>query len=71
MKVIRVPWIRCRADEADAAPFEMEWRGRYFSVLAYTENEARSWWRGLSEREREIHLGGNGSQGEESSLQLF
>jgi hypothetical protein len=70
MKIIRVPWIRCRADEADAFPFEMEWRGRYFNVLAYSENEARDWWRGLSEREREIYLGGN-SNGDDSSLRLF
>ena len=57
MKTIRVPWIRCRADEADALPCEMRWRDRSFTVLAYTEKEAHDWWRGLSDREREERLG--------------
>lgn len=57
MKVIRVPWIRCRADEIDARPYEMEWRRQSFSVLAYTENEAREWWEGLEDAEREQLLG--------------
>jgi hypothetical protein len=65
MKTIRVPWIRCRADEADAIPFEMEWRGRGFQVLAYSEKEAWQWWRDLSEREREDYLGGNGAAADE------
>ena len=52
MKIIRVPWIRCRADEVDAEPFDMEWRGRSFQVLAYSEREASDWWRSLSEAER-------------------
>lgn len=70
MKIIRVPWIRCRADEVDAMAFEMEWRGRFFSVLAYHESEARDWWRGLTEREREIYLGGN-HHGDDGGLALF
>ncbi len=57
MKIIRAPWIRCRADEAGAVPCEMQWRDRSFIVLAYTENEALDWWRGLSDREREEQLG--------------
>jgi hypothetical protein len=57
MKTVRVPWIRCRADEADAVPSEMEWRGRSFTLLAHSEKEAREWWRTLSEREREELLG--------------
>jgi len=32
--VIRVPWIRCRADEAGAQLSEMEWQQQIFSVLA-------------------------------------
>jgi hypothetical protein len=52
MKVIRVPWIRCRADEAGAQVFEMQWRKQIFRVLAYSEGEAREWWDGLSEAER-------------------
>ncbi len=57
MKLVRVPWIRCRADEVDAVPTEMEWRGRLFGVLAYSEKEGRDWWRSLSDREREEALG--------------
>lgn len=57
MKIVRVPWIRCRADEVDAMSTEMEWRGRIFGLLAYSEKEARDWWRSLSDREREETLG--------------
>jgi hypothetical protein len=71
IKIIRVPWIRCRADEVDALPFELEWRGRVFSVLAYTENEARDWWRSLPEAERERQLGGGGGSASDGEMQLF
>lgn len=57
MKTVRVPWIRCRADEVDAMSAELEWRGRIFELLAYSEKEARDWWRSLSDREREEALG--------------
>ena len=57
MKLIRVPWIRCRADEYGAAPFPLEWRGRNFEVLAYSEAEARDWWKSLADGERESALG--------------
>ncbi len=57
MKLLRVPWIQCRADEASAHPHEIEWRGRLFQVLAYSETEAREWWRDLPENEREHALG--------------
>jgi hypothetical protein len=57
MKVIRVPWIRCRADEVDSVASEMAWRGRTFSLLAYSEKEAREWWKTLPDREREAVLG--------------
>ena len=57
MKVVRVPWIRCRADEVDAIPSTLEWRGRSFKLLAYSEKEALAWWRSLSDREREDLLG--------------
>ncbi len=57
MKVIRVPWIRCRADELDAHPHELEWRRQTFSVLAYSEREARDWWEALDDTEREQLLG--------------
>ena len=52
MKLVRVPWIQCRADEVNAIECEMEWRGRVFAVMAYSEDEARRWWHGLSETER-------------------
>lgn len=57
MKVIRAPWIRCRADEAGAREYEMEWHRITFSLLAYSEEEARSWWNGLDETERNGLLG--------------
>ncbi len=57
MKTVRVPWIRCRADEVEALPIEMEWRGTSFTLLAYSDREARDWWRSLSDRERESALG--------------
>lgn len=63
MKTVRVPWIRCRADEVDAMPTEMEWRGRLFAVLAYSEKEARDWWRSISDREREEAIGMTAERG--------
>ena len=60
MKTVRVPWIRCRADEADAVSATLEWRGRSFAVLAYSEKEAREWWRSQTDREREELLGMGG-----------
>ncbi len=64
MKRIRVPWIRCRADELGSLPCELEWRGTYFEVLAYSEAEARAWWRSLSESERGEQVGcGAGVEG--------
>ena len=70
MKVVRVPWIRCRADESDAVPNELEWRGRDFTLLAYSEKEALEWWRTLSEREREELLG-TAAEAAEEGLELF
>jgi hypothetical protein len=57
MKVVRAPWIRCRADEAGARAYEMECQRITFSLLAYSEQEARSWWNGLEEHERNELLG--------------
>lgn len=57
MRVVRVPCIRCRADEVAAIPTEMEWRDRRFTLLAYSEKEASEWWRSLSDQEREDALG--------------
>lgn len=71
MKIIRVPWIRCRADEVDAQPFDMEWRGRAFQILAYTEREAADWWRSLPESERASCFGEQGPDEPTSELELF
>ena len=57
MKIIHVPWIRCRADEMGAIECPMTWRNRDFDILAHTEKEAKSWWNELSESEREQQLG--------------
>jgi hypothetical protein len=70
MKLIRVPWICCRADEVDAIQCEMEWRGRVFAVMAYSEKEAREWWRDVPEAERSELLG-MGVAAADSELDLF
>ncbi len=46
----------------------MEWRGRLFQILAYTETEARDWWSDLAESEREHALGIRSSNGDEPEL---
>lgn len=69
MKIIHVPWIRCRADEVGAVECPMFWRNRDFTILAYSENEAKSWWGELPESEREQQLGmGTASSSDESGL---
>ena len=70
MKLIRVPWICCRADEVDAVQCEMEWRGRVFAVMAYSEKEAREWWRGVSEAGRNELLGMGGAASD-TEMDLF
>ena len=70
MKVIRVPWIICRADEFGASNVPMNWRGEDFEILAYSEKDARDWWGKLSESERGRQMGGGGS-GDEGELSLF
>jgi len=67
MKVIRVPWIRCRADEVGAADQEMHWRKCSFAILAYSEREAHEWWNGLDETERDALLGIDGGAGAEKA----
>jgi hypothetical protein len=69
MKLVRVPWIQCRADEVNAIECEMEWRGRVFAVMAYSEDEARKWWGGLSEAERrDMHGAVEAEREDEPSL---
>jgi len=68
MKVIRVPWIRCRADEVGAVSCPLDWRSKSFTILAYSEREAREWWNGLTEGERNEFLGFDQEGSEQSSL---
>lgn len=68
MKLLRIPTIQCRADEAGAQPYDMEWRGRLFQVLAHSEAGAREWWSDLAESEREHALGIRSSGGDEPGL---
>lgn len=69
MKVIRVPWIQCRADEVTAKCFPVTWNGRDFEIMAYSESEADGWWAELSEGERRERLGMDG--GGDDTLGLF
>jgi hypothetical protein len=57
MNIVRVPWIQCRADEATAELFPLMFRGREFQIMAYSEKEARDWWRGLPEADKGAALG--------------
>jgi hypothetical protein len=66
MKLIRVPWIQCRADEVDAVQVDLEWRGRPITVLAYSQKEGREWWHELSEHARDAALGIGDDAAEES-----
>lgn len=62
MRIIRVSWIQCRADEVTAGVFPHSWRGQDFEIMAYSESEARKWWAELSEREKCERLGMGGAQ---------
>lgn len=70
MKIVRVPWILCRADEVDTIECEMEWHGRVFAVMAYSEAEARKWWVGTAESEKRALLGFDAAESDEG-LALF
>ena len=71
MKVIRVPWIQCRADEAGANCFPMTWRGKDFEIMAYTEREAKDWWRSLSDTVRNDALGVRQREESDGTLMMF
>lgn len=72
MKVIRVPWIVCRADEFGTVQLPISWRGHEFEIMAYSDKEARDWWEELSEGERSRAMSsGAGSGGETSEMSLF
>jgi hypothetical protein len=70
MKLVRVPWIQCRADEVDATQVELQWRGRTIAVMAYSEKEARDWWLELPDGDRDAALG-IGDEAAEDSPSLF
>ncbi len=70
MKLIRVPWIVCRADEFGASNYVQSWRGEDFEVMAYSEKEAREWWGELSESERSRYMRGGGGGGD-AEMSLF
>ena len=68
MKVIRVPWIRCRADEIGSCTIEVQWRKQSFGILAYSEREAQEWWGGLRDEERDAAAGLDESPAEQASF---
>ena len=43
MKIVRVPWIRCSADEEDTSTIRMQWRKQEFTIMAYSQREAEEW----------------------------
>jgi hypothetical protein len=71
VKIIRVPWIQCRADEVDAERYDFFWRGRDFEIMAYSEGEARKWWGELSDSERGAQLGMGAAASGDEELMLF
>jgi hypothetical protein len=71
MKVIRVPWIQCRADEAGAECFAWEWKGKDFEIMAFTRKEAEEWWGSLGENYKGELLGIRGRSESDDALMLF
>jgi len=57
MKVLRAPWIRCRADEVGACEIQVNWRKQTLLLLAHSEREAQEWWGGLRDEERDAAVG--------------
>ena len=70
MKVIRVPWIQCRADEVGAESFPWAWRGKDFEIMAFNRREADEWWGSLSETSKSDLLGMR-DRGGSDDLMLF
>ena len=68
MKVIRVPWIRCRADEVGSCSIEVQWRKQMFRIIAYSEREAQEWWGSLRSEERDAAAGWDEQPAEEPSF---
>jgi hypothetical protein len=71
MKVVRVPWIQCRADEVGAETFVWTWRGKDFELMAFNRKEAEEWWNSLSETFKSDLLGMRGSGDSEAAPMLF
>lgn len=71
MKVIRVPWIQCRADEIGAETFSCHWRGRDFEIMAFSATEAREWWDSLSDAVKGDFLGMRTGNESDGVLMLF
>jgi hypothetical protein len=68
MKIVRVPWIRCRADEVDSCVIQVQWRKQEFLIMAQTPREAEGWWDGLPDAERDQVTGIESSEMEQSSF---
>lgn len=68
MKIIRVPWIQCLADEFGSMNVPIRWRGKDFEIVAYSEKEANDWWNELSDRERSRQMGDNDDSGDGPSF---
>jgi hypothetical protein len=69
MKIVRVPWIRCRADELDTSIIPVAWRKQTFSIMAHSQQEAEKWWGNLSDAERHEVLGlDQQTDGDQSTL---
>jgi hypothetical protein len=71
MKVIRVPWIQCRADEAGTECYAWEWRGKDFEIMAFSRKEAEEWWTSLSEPFKSQLLGLRERGESDGALMLF
>ena len=71
MKLVRVPWIQCRADELGAECFPWTWRGKDFEIMAFTRKEADEWWSSLSETSKGDLLGHGGKDESGSASMLF
>ena len=71
MRVIRVPWIQCRADESGAERFAWEWKGKDFEIMAFSQSEAKEWWDSLGDGTRKELLGMRAPDDSDGALMLF
>jgi hypothetical protein len=68
MKVVRVPWIRCRADEVGSCSIDVQWKKLSVRIIGYSEREAQEWWGGLSDEERDAIAGLDEAPAEQPSF---